>query len=391
MTVSELRQIESEKSSNKSEFLKGNDEFYMISIPIAGVFISVIFWGLGVFDISWEVGPLALFVSSLILMEWSHIIFSFVLFFSLPELKEWRESKDTVAKSGWMRGYGPTARLVIIGAVLTVMCYFLQISDMTRTLPGVISIILFLELLGPTQHAVAQMRGISLCYNSNIKNNITFSALEVKQAATCENIERKLFNLLLAGEIFYWLPPVFNLGHINIPGLEISRTVGAVAIIASSAGLIINALYFPHHKTTRKFLFLTRVILYPMTMLSPVGIVNRRLGHGTEYLMIFRRMINGSRIEKKKVRKIYFLAISLSIIYILMLSPTYMDFAIEDYFPTILKSMIVVTIVLRYAHYYMDSIMFKMSHAATRNIIGPLLVGVTNDTHTNYSENGKGS
>jgi hypothetical protein len=112
-------------------------------------------------------------------------------------------------------------------------------------------------------------------------------------------------------------------------------------------------------------------------MISDMAGVFVRAAHGTEYLFIFRRMVQGSKISKAKKTKIYLTTALISVLYIIPFCFTWADatyqltgFRVSD---ELLTYTIFGTFIIRFTHYYMDAIMFKMSDPATRAAVGPLL------------------
>ena len=175
---------------------------------------------------------------------------------------------------------------------------------------------LLFELLGPDQHLVAQIRGISLCYNSAIRRGHQLTESEKSLALRAEKYERRLFQLLLAGELIYWLPGVFEMDKFKIPGMASAEFIGGVLTLCAAAALVVNALYFPRQENSNKVSFISRVFLLPLKMLSPVGGMAVRAAHGTEYVMIFRKMVQSSKVPKPQKRRIYLTVAAVSTVFL---------------------------------------------------------------------------
>jgi hypothetical protein len=166
-----LKRSESFFQPPQARFLRRWEEILMIGFPWLGIILSGGLWVLGEFGIQYPIGDKEMLLATIFLMDGVHIIFSFMLMASVPEMRAWSKSDSTRAKSGWMKGLRPGARSLVIAVALGVIMYLMKVSPATSSLRGMATTWLFLELLGPAQHTIAQMRGISLCYNSSIRRN----------------------------------------------------------------------------------------------------------------------------------------------------------------------------------------------------------------------------
>jgi hypothetical protein len=358
-------------------FLEPTEESWMIALPWIGGVLTIFFWILGRFNIGFEINDSALMLSGLIFVDSIHIMFTFVLLASLPELQQWARNPETRERRGWLKGLGPTARSIIITLALGAVIYFMKVSPATSTLKGMATTLLFLELLGPAQHTMAQMKGISLCYNSSLRRRFEFSDAEKAQAAKCERLERFFFTSLLWGEVMYWIPTIFELDKIELPVVDDIAYAGGAIAVASAAAIIVNAYYYPRHEESRKLAFIARVMLFPLKMLTTIGGIALRAAHGTEYLVIFRRMVKGSRITDAKRKRIFWTTIGLSLLYTIPFCLTWPQGFGQLTGMTISERLlawaIFGTFILRFLHYYVDSILYRMSDAPTRAAVSPLL------------------
>lgn len=358
-------------------FLKRKDEAFLVALPWIGAVLTVGFWFLGRFGLNWSISDIPLMLTGLIFIDGVHVVFSLIMLLSLPELQTWSKSEALRSTSGWSKGMSFWTRTAAIAFGLGVCIYLLKVYPGTFTLRGMATTFLLLELLGPAQHTIAQMRGISLCYNGALKRAYKFTDDEKARALLNESIERKLFLGLLIGEIFYWIPDIFQMDRLNIPEIASVHFVGGVLAVACAAGLVVNGLYFPKQENSRKSAFLFRAILFPLKMLTTIGGITLRAAHGTEYLVVFKRMVQGSKITPKKQARIFLLTAAVSVVYALFFCLTWPS-AISELMgqtpPTLLLSVaLVLTFVVRFTHYYTDSVLYRMSDPATRSVVGPLL------------------
>ena len=364
----------------KVRFLDNSDEKLMIALPWIGVILAVGFWAIARFGFEWEVTDLHQFLFSVVFMDAVHIMFTLVMLFSLPELRTWRTSDRTREKSGWMKGMLPTTRFVVVGAVLGTVFYIIKTNPMTSAIRGMATIYLMFEIVGPCQHTIAQMKGISLCFNGSIRRQTQFNDAEKAMAMRCESLERLFFKTLLIGEIMYWIPQIFELDKFDIPNIDSIQSIGGIMMLLSAQAILVNALYFPKQEESRKFAYLVRVLLFPLKMLSIIGGLFVRAAHGTEYLIVMKRMVQGSKIDKPKMTRIYLVTAALSALYLipfLLTTPEVLEgtFGIKA-LDALLGGALLGAFILRFTHYYMDAVVFKMGDPATREIVSPLLIAV---------------
>lgn len=358
-------------------FLKPGDEAFLVGLPIIGIALTLGLWFLGRFGLSWRISDVSLMLAGIIFIDGIHVVFSFMLLVMLPELRTWAASEDNKPQKGWSKGLSFWTHTGLIAIALGVCAFLLRVYPGTFSIRGMAMTFLLIEILGPAQHTIAQMRGISFCYNGALRRTYKFSEEERAIATTNEKIERLLFTALLVGEVFYWIPDIFNLDHFNIPGIDSVHFVGGVMSIASVAGLIVNSLYFPKQGNSRKSAFLFRLALFPLKMLTTVGGIFLRAAHGTEYLVIFKRMVQGSKISNRQKTKIFLITAIASVAYIFFFVLTW-PVAITELLgqepPSMLFGVaLVFTFIVRYTHYYTDSIVYRMSNPVTRAAVGPLL------------------
>lgn len=368
----------------KTGFLRPADETFMLAIPTIGILASVVMLIVqranhGVSPFSFD--DVASLFTTLIFMDGVHVTFTFMLLMMIPELRTWSFSNENRPKEGtWDKGRTFWTRMAIIAGLLALVVFTLRISATSSVFRGMMTIWLFLELLGPSQHTAAQMRGISFVYNSTLRRAYQFTAEESARAVAAEKAERLLFKAVITGDVLYWIPRIFVADRIHIPGIRYVQLVGALLAGVGAIGLVLNSFRYPRNEETDKSFFLSRVLLFPFKILTPVAGLAIRATHGTEYLMIFRRLVQSSKIADAKKRRVYAATIAVSVIYGLVFlaiwPATTMKLIGISAGKTIFMCALLVTFVVRFTHYYMDALLFKMSDPMTRAAVSPLLVPV---------------
>jgi hypothetical protein len=371
------RLTESTHDTSRAFVFEKNDERVLLAIPTIGIGLTLILWAFGRFGISAPVTDLHQYLSSIIFLDSVHIVFTFVLMATLPEMREWSKSKETREKTGWFKGLGPLARFAVMGTILGVIIWVIKVNPSTSTLFGMASVWLFFELLGPSHHTVSQMRGISFCYNSALRKKFKFSDEQKAMASKSEKMEKLFFNMLLASELLYWFPEIFRADKYIIPGIDSFQLIGASLAISAAVALVVNGLYFPSQDKSKKALFLTRGFLFPLKMLSIISALAIRATHGMEYLIVFRKMVRSSQISKPKKSRVFLIAGIVSAAYVIPFTVMGYGFLYKmtgfQASERMIAAAVIGTFILRYTHFYMDSVMFKMSDSATRAAVAPLL------------------
>ena len=361
----------------QARFLDAKDESIMVWIPWIGAAITVALWLGGKLGFPSHFDNFTKLFVSLVFMDSVHVIWTFILLASLPELKHWSKSEESRAKTGWLKNLKPTARSAIIAVAIGAIFWVLKIAPELASLRGMATTFLMLELLGPAQHTLAQIKGISLCYNTAIRKNFNFNEAETIIARRCEKIERYLFTSLLVGEFLYWMPKILKLEKFSLEGMTSIESLGVFTVIASSACIAINTLFYPNQNRSRKFEFVARVGLFPLKILHAMGGLCIRASHGTEYWVIFKKMVDGSKISEEKKRRVFAFTFGVSVIYALICFIIW-PHALEKLagYQTSTDFLAYLTLpvfALRFTHFYVDSILFRMSDPFTRMSVGPLL------------------
>jgi hypothetical protein len=186
----------------KAGFLRPFDEMVMLAIPTIGILACVIARIVGgLTHQNFGVNEVATLLTTLIFVDSVHLTFTFMAIACLPELRAWSTHEKNLGSSGWDKNWSFWKRMALIAGALGVVVFVLKVSPDSATICGMATIWLFLELLGPSQHTAAQMRGISFVYNSTIRRAYEFSKDDQLKATQAEKLERLLFKLLIVGDV----------------------------------------------------------------------------------------------------------------------------------------------------------------------------------------------
>jgi hypothetical protein len=368
-----------EAAKPKAGFLRPLDEMIMLAIPTIGILLTIAIQLFSkVNHATFKVDDVTTLLTTLVFMDGVHVTFTFMLIACLPELRNWSKASENKGQVFMKKDASFWKRMAIVAGGLTLVVFVLKVSPESSMIRGMATIWLFLELLGPSQHTAAQMRGISFVYNSTIRRAYTFNAEEQARAVSAEKWERYLFKLLILGDVLYWIPRIFIQDRFSIPYMGLVQYIGAISVGASAIGLLLNSFRYPKQGETDKTFFLTRVLLFPFKIINPVGGLAIRATHGTEYLLIFRRIVQSSSISDAKKKRAYWLTAGVSFFYGLIFVSIWPGtmFHLFGFNPprNLVGIALMITFVVRFTHYYMDALVFKMSDPMTRAAMSPLLV-----------------
>jgi hypothetical protein len=372
----------------KLRFLDQRDERLMLGVPWIAALVAAIVWLGSRINVSWSRdNDLVLLVTSLLFLDGLHVTFTFIAVLGLSELRDWARPDEAAANSPASRlaaaSRGFWGRVFFVGVALAAVFYFIRFSPWSRTLPAFAAIFLLFEALGPSQHTLAQMRGISFCFHSSLRKAAPFSAEELKSALQVERWEKNLFRVLLAADVLSAIPNILIRAGYAGPRahpLMLQAVRGAcVSVMALAvAGILYNGALYPRQGLTNKMAYLLRTVLYPLRIfVLPAHLVVRAC-HGTEYLVIVRQLIRNSNATETTRRRMRWATIGVSILYGAIFALTF-PFIIRYWArwrepQGLVVYAMMATLVIRYLHYYMDAVLYRMNDAKVRAVVGPLLV-----------------
>ena len=339
----------------------------MLAVPWVGAALALVYWGLlthgtvGVQSFS-----LISALTSLIFLDGIHIIYSFILILALPEMRQWTRS-------------GLWARAGVLALLLGVTFYLMAFADITQDMGWVASVYAMVEVFGPQQHTLAQMRGISFCYHSAIRKSGKLEPSEFARALSVEKWEKVFFRMLLIGDLLFFIPYFLSSGEFQVPDFVYRlHFLGGFMVGAGTVGIFLNGRLFPRQHGSGKMAYLSRVLLFPLKSVVAPALFVLRATHGTEYLIIFRQMVKNSALTESRRKRIFNFTLGASLVYGVVYSLTFPGFIMKyAHFhepQSVFVSLALLHIVVRYVHYFLDSLIYRMSDPETRGAVAPLLV-----------------
>jgi hypothetical protein len=307
------------------------------------------------------------FISKILFFNHIHTYFSLALVLLSPEIRGWFSRKN---------GTDRLFLLKFIGLFLFFFVLFRWIEPFLRQQGGyswALAAILAWVIFAEFHHSLYQSLGLSLSYIRKFELDPDKNFSNLAKLRRLERAERLLCRSIL----------ILKIAMILLLGFQISNLkffylcLGGIALCVS--GLFAIGLSYPNAMINKK-IFMVRYIFYPLMPFSYIASFAWSSLHGVEYFCTFRQMQEQS-IRRSNLKRTSILVYSSLIVLLFSLlaivgrseahywiEPVFVDF------PSLTAYLGSMAIAGSYAHYYLDSLMFRMSDPTTRNSVGPLLL-----------------
>lgn len=233
--------------------------------------------------------------------------------------------------------------------------------------------VIHLLLLAPVYHATRQTQGLSLLYNrklldqlqhKNVWSTLVSKSIKLEKMATGVNIIGFYFTgvgLLEPKYRFYIDKNFLSFTGSGLICLSIFLLVFSIVRIKKSQFV------YP------KLVFHLRTLARASVLFSKFGIFLGAAIHGSEYLML--QLSLEKRMSRKIVMGIWMVSIPLFILKAIFDFPQ-LGFDLLGFSRSNVSIQVLAAIgaSLPYVHYYMDSVLFKMSDPVVRGTIGDFLI-----------------
>ena len=227
----------------------------------------------------------------------------------------------------------------------------------------------------PTWHSKRQSAGLSLLMNTRYQKLLASQNLPfLGDDAKSRKIEHFAVHLFIVATCIYlirtYLP---ELGWKNYPKDELGWASALLYTLA--LGLFIYGVSLLKHKMLirHKLFFSIRYLIGGLFPFTPMAGYAVKAIHGLEYLDLQARTFTQSRVQKK------FFSIYLGLCFIFCFAKFFMDWptkslGVQYNDPNMITKFLgVVGTTATYFHYYMDSLIYKMSDPVVRQEIFPLI------------------
>lgn len=253
-------------------------------------------------------------------------------------------------------------KLVITTVILAgILFYFVA----TAFFPGESKVydalaVIFLALFA--QHALGQMRGLSLLYNHHIRSGAKFSEPEKARFSKIEAWERRLFFLLT----LVWIAEVFEQTYFDGIWTAVLNPIMLGIVLT----IVVLALILPGSSLTNKPIFLLRLFLFPFATTLPEAAFALFFIHGLEYELTLFKILNFG--EKKIATGLWVFSLGFLFIGFPLFHHAAMFFSHLN--PSLILSLAVIGKSVDYFHYYIDALIFKFKDPEIRARLLPALI-----------------
>ncbi len=350
-----------DSATSKAYRIFGGFEHFNLVLPVVFIVASILTASFS-YQFSSSEQSLLVFLRMYVFFNATHIFFTFVFLLYLPEGRQLIGEAWNLKKH-WFAGF---AFLLFFLPLCAILPQLLTLS------PLVLFALLFVPKLLFFRHSIGQNFGMSLLYNKEAMTKL--SPKEKDRLLKFEKQERlyfKVFIILLV--TYHFCKDIdFMRGMIH-PGIWfVMLTITCTFIIAK----IWN---FPSKNLLYKKLYSVRLLLYPLTIVSPVAIAGAGAAHGAEYFFLMLSMTKKSSASGRNWAR-YLLPIMAYFIMVMMVfiySKEFIPASLKEFTPQFSKvsslALLALIFTIRHLHYYLDAIIFKISDPLVKESIGPLL------------------
>jgi hypothetical protein len=311
--------------------------------------------------------------SDILFLGTIHSVLSLTLMLFIPEVRDWFKTYGGGSMSKAILKFA-----IVCALIFSFMFYTVVKDSKTDPVFLLIAVVLIHSILGQ-RHWVRQAQGMSLLYNSRLRQALSLDGITQAKMAGIERSEKFGFTLLTIATALISIA-LSNVLVSLIPQLKMRPLIPVFAVLGFfGAGLVIYCSWItPHASRTNKFFFNLRSLLVTFHSLSLSANLGMRATHGLEFLALTGKMSANSRISKKMligfiVASVF--AICFAAMVDLAKSALFMKHLWTNYpgYFTVWCFMASIDLTFTYVHYYTDAVMFRFKDEGVRKSIAPLL------------------
>ncbi len=308
---------------------------------------------------SWTPEPKTVYFLFPAIFGSGHTIFTYILLLVLPEGRE--VFRGVLKRSWWQMFLG-------LGFLISLIIFYSLSAIKQADSDFYLRTAKFALLYIFGQHALGQIRGLSMLYNRAAEQRFGFSFAQRKWAATLERWERRIHYAILA---FYLL----ILFSEFIPDGRIV-SVCLIFLLALPTAAVVLSMFYPYADQSNKTFFLLRLYLFAFGGLLPTAFFALFIMHGLEYEQLLFKMI-GSSIRKLTAIK-YFAICAI----LFGVSPfAHLAYIFNESLPrSLLIGCAIFSSVTDQFHYYVDALIFRFVDPEIRNNFGSLVMPLEDKT-----------
>lgn len=360
-------------------FLRPSEERIVLIFPLLALLTFAVLWS--TMNLNANLKSAFFFLAGVaFFIDVTHLLVTYLMLASVPELRKWWTSREALKGVGVLKGLLPRDRAIFMGVAIAIGFIVANFSSWSNGLRMLAATWILYDIIGPTQHTIAQVKGISLCYNNALKRDVAMTPDELSKAARVEKTERLLFRLLFIADLFFAVPFIIE-GYLfeRFDLITPYRIASGLVLFAVVIAIFVNGRRFPHQSRSNKTPYLLRILLYPLKMFSiPVSTLAIRANHGVEYFFFCRNIIRNSSASAKRIKvasAVFGMFVLGTLILVLLGVNSPFKFRDERQPDLLLAGFMVFSFTHQFLHFYLDSIIFRLSDSYTRQQVRPLIMG----------------
>lgn len=304
-------------------------------------------------------------ISNIVFLNVVHNVFSIFILTEIPEIKSY--IKENLKNKKIHIGYSSALVLAFFLVLNWVFPIFKNYGEFGKYLFW--AAVLFMQFFALYYHTLRQIEGISTIYNQQMKKIWPQNITHFDFVQKCEKI---LFKLLIVLSCIGYALNIF----------EQKSHIFAVFLMSLFVflGVIAVNLKIPFWNKSNKWIYLLRLVVFPLGIYYPLLGVVIPFFHGVEYLFIVKKIFSSSALTTEKIQRrlfVYMLPISLAVA-VLSIFRLDRGFGVSFLSDNNLVNTLIVfasslSLAISFLHFYLDSFIYKMKESGIRNSIGKLL------------------
>lgn len=304
-------------------------------------------------------------IVALVFFNLIHQVFSYLLIWRLPFASDILNQKFGQSKYFWL-GFFVFQILVFVFLIFAFEAFTIE-PELQKSL---IFLFLIINGLAVTQHGLKQVQGISLLYGR-----------ESGQNDWQRKKEHLFMNFVLIGLCLNIALQVLPTQYPDLKILSDSLLYPIIALTYLPIFLLFKMVYNYQTGSSKKMLYLTRLLLWPLVPVSQMALLGVGIIHGSEFTYVTWRITQSlGRKQNFSLRSWYFTFLIFGVLFSL-LSLTRINGGLTGLFITEDSSQVpfwlvigsAMTGTITFGHIYLDHILFGFKNSAVRKHLSPLL------------------
>lgn len=327
--------------------------FIWIPLFIFELFIQPGLYNLGS-DMFWN------FIRNILFLNTIHVLLTYIMIFRSVEVRAWIKENRIFRNLGFMTSV-VFVQLFFIAFFVVQKTSFPMNKILDHSLYAGI-LVSFIVFGLKVHHSLSQVRYLARLYDTKCTPKMNGLRDATQMTEKAQKIEQRLFILLIAfffliGSVWYAL-----VGEkLPLEYSEIAKILSLILFIPC-IGILINFFRYPRPWNINKFIYLLRIIAFPLFYITPITTLVMSSCHGMEYWCIF------STTKKKSANGVQWMSIGTWMLLIvavgLLLTPYSKMPVLNWLFPDLSafssSVLIGVSVSFSFTHYYIDALLIKM-------------------------------